>query len=132
MINSPPESAVGNATAVSTAELGRRGEALAVRHLYRQGYDILERNFRCRAGEIDLVAYDGSVLAFIEVKTRSSAAFGTPAEALDREQEGRIRRAAATYRSSRRLEHRSFRFDIVAIDASGVGSPAVKLIRDAF
>jgi putative endonuclease len=116
----------------SAKEQGQRGEALALRHLYRQGFDILERNFRCRAGEIDLIAYDGSVLAFIEVKARSSQDFGMPAEALLLEQQERIRRAAATYRRSRRLEHLSFRFDLVAVDLSAGSKPALKLIRNAF
>jgi len=116
----------------SAKETGEYGEALALRHLYRQGYDILERNFSCRAGEIDLIGYDGPVMAFVEVKARSSQDFGTPAEALAPEQQQRIRRAAATYRRSRHLEHVSFRFDIVAVDLSVVGKPSCKLIRDAF
>jgi putative endonuclease len=116
----------------SAREQGQLGETLALRYLYRQGYDILERNFRCRAGELDLIAYDGPVLAFIEVKARSSHEFGTPGDALVPEQQERIRRAAATYRRSRRLEHLSFRFDLVAVDLPAAGKPSVKLIRNVF
>jgi len=119
-------------TATAARERGQLGEQMALRQLYRQGYDILERNFRCRAGEIDLIGYDGPVLAFIEVKTRGSSDYGTPAEALTVEQQQRISRAAATYRRSRRLEHLSFRFDILAVDLSAGGQPTFKLIRNAF
>lgn len=115
-----------------TRDLGNLGERWALRHLYREGYDVLERNFRCRAGEIDLIAYDGPVLAFVEVKTRSSDQFGTPAEALESDQQERIRRAADTYRRSRRLEDRSYRFDLVAVEVPAKGNPIIKLIRDAF
>jgi len=129
-VKEPSESASSDLP--SAKEQGQRGEALALRFLYRQGYDILDRNFRCRAGEIDLIAYDGPVLAFIEVKSRSSQGFGTPAEALVPEQQERIQRAAATYRRSRRLEHLSFRFDLVSVDLSAGRKPVLKLIRNAF
>jgi putative endonuclease len=113
-------------------ELGSAAERWALRYLYRRGYDILERNYRCRAGEIDLIGYDGPVLAFIEVKARSSAFFGTPGEALRSDQEERIRHAADTYRRSRCLEHLSFRFDIVAVDLPSGKKPGIKLIPNAF
>lgn len=112
--------------------LGDRGERWALRFLYRQGYDILERNYRCRAGEIDLIGYDGPVLAFVEVKTRSSDRFGSPGESLAAEQEDRIRRAALSYRRNRKLEDLSYRFDVVSVEALPGGKPNIKLIRDAF
>ena len=64
--------------------VGRYGEQCAADHLAAAGLEILARNWRCRAGELDIVARDGSQLVFVEVKTRSSLAFGTPAEAVDR------------------------------------------------
>jgi putative endonuclease len=116
----------------TSEELGSAAERWALRYLYRQGYDILERNYRCRSGEIDLVGYDGAVLAFIEVKARSSDRFGTPGEALLSDQEERIRHAADAFRRSRGLEHLSYRFDIVAVDLSSSRKPEIKLIRNAF
>src|SRR5664280_1301356 len=71
--------------------LGRYGEDVAVRHLLDAGWQVLERNWRCRAGEIDIVARDGGVLVFCEVKTRSSALFGVPAEAVRPAKVRRIR-----------------------------------------
>ncbi len=73
-------------------ELGRRGEAIAARYLAGRGFRILQHRFRTRGGEIDLVAEEGETLAFIEVKTRSSAACGRPAEAVDRRKQARLAR----------------------------------------
>lgn len=81
--------------------VGRLGEDFAARVLAANGYRILERNFRCKAGEIDLIASKGGRLCFVEVKTRQTARFGTPAEAVDREKQRRIRRAAEFYLHSR-------------------------------
>jgi putative endonuclease len=69
--------------------VGRFGEQLAVGHLETAGLEILARNWRCRQGELDIVARDGSQLVFVEVKTRSSRAFGSPAEAVDRAKSAR-------------------------------------------
>src|SRR3954451_15768526 len=74
--------------------LGRRGEQAAADHLTELGWQILDRNWRCREGELDIVARDGTELVFVEVKTRSSLAFGAPAEAVDRVKAARIRQLA--------------------------------------
>lgn len=76
-------------------ELGRYGEDVAVRHLHDQGLVILERNWRCRAGEIDIVARHGDVLVFCEVKTRRSDRFGSPVEAVTPRKLARMRVLAA-------------------------------------
>jgi putative endonuclease len=111
--------------------LGRRGEDVAERHLRRCGYRILERNFRAAGAEIDLVAADHEALVFVEVKARSSAFFGVPAEAVDARKAERIRRAAAMYLRHNRAEARVARFDIVAI--TGVGRACrLELMKDAF
>ena len=68
-------------------QIGTKEEALAAAFLEKQGYQILERNFRCRLGEIDLIARDGSTLVFVEVKYRKNADFGTPAEAVNRKKQ---------------------------------------------
>lgn len=78
-------------------ELGRRGERIAERALVARGYEILDRNWRCPDGEIDLVARDGDALVFIEVKTRSSTAFGHPFEAITPGKLSRLRRLAAIW-----------------------------------
>lgn len=101
-------------------ELGRRGERIAERALAARGYEILDRNWRCPDGEIDLVALDGEALVFIEVKTRSSTRYGHPFEAITPGKLSRLRRLAAAWlvargpvRGARRLR----------IDAIGVLAP---------
>src|SRR5204862_7332226 len=79
-------------------ELGRRGEQLAAEHLVRRGFEIVERNYRTRWGELDLVAFDGTTLAFCEVKTRRLATAGTtPFEAVNRRKRSRVRKMAARW-----------------------------------
>lgn len=97
------------------ADLGRRGEDLAVLVLERKGWRILERNFRKREGEIDIVAAREGVLAFVEVKTRASRAFGSPAEAVTRRKQARIRSLALQFLAERRPGARAVRFDVVDI-----------------
>jgi putative endonuclease len=74
--------------------VGRFGEQLAVQHLEAAGMQVLARNWRCREGELDVVARDGPTLVFVEVKTRSRLGFGAPAEAVDRAKSARIRQLA--------------------------------------
>jgi putative endonuclease len=95
--------------------LGKYGEQLAAEHLEAAGLVLIQRNWRCRDGELDIVARDGDVLVVCEVKARSSTAFGTPAEAVDWRKAARLRRLAAMWlqESSERFE--SIRFDIVAV-----------------
>lgn len=115
--------------------LGKRGEVEAERALKRDGYRIVERNYRCKYGEIDIIATDGNVLVFIEVKTRSSKAFGTPGEAVDRRKQGRIVRSSMEYLSSvwRGAEPLS-RFDVVSVEKEpGAGEKLkAEIIKDAF
>lgn len=100
--------------------VGRHGEELAARHLEAAGLRILARNWRCREGELDIVARDGSVLVFAEVKTRSSLAFGLPAEAVDRAKSTRIRHLALRWIMAQRDEPDAefwseVRFDVVSV-----------------
>ena len=115
--------------------LGKRGEAEAERVLKKDGYRIVERNYRCRYGEIDLIAIDGETLVFIEVKTRSNKEFGSPAEAVDLRKQGRIVRASMDYLTQvwRGSEPRA-RYDVVSIEAAtGEGGPfKTEIIKDAF
>lgn len=103
------------------AEVGRAGEAIAARYLEARGWRIVDRNVRYREGEIDLVAARGGILAFVEVKTRRSRAFGVPAEAVTRRKAKRIRALAVRYLSERRPRAAGIRFDIVDILRDGPG-----------
>jgi putative endonuclease len=111
--------------------LGRRGERAAEKHLRRNGYRIVARNFRAVGAEIDLVAMDGETLVFVEVKTRRSLAAGAPEEAVDERKQQRLRRAAEVFATRYRAEDTEMRFDVVAVDASGKGLE-IELLRNAF
>jgi len=93
--------------------LGRKAEALAVAHLRKQGLRIEERNFRCRLGEIDLVARDGATLVFVEVRSRTSAEFGLPEESVGHRKQQRLRRIAQVYLQGR--GETTVRFDVVSV-----------------
>lgn len=109
-------------------QTGSRWEAQAALFLEQAGYQILERNFRCRQGEIDLVAREGRYLVFVEVKYRRSLAWGSPQEAVNPEKQGRIRRTALYYLYSHGYgEEMPCRFDVVAVTGE-----KMELIRDAF
>jgi putative endonuclease len=101
--------------------LGTWGETLAMQHLQTMGYCILERNWRSADGEIDLVAQDGEVIVFVEVKTRTSRAFGSPEESITRRKRARIQRAAEAYLAANGLPDVMWRIDIVAIDCAASG-----------
>jgi putative endonuclease len=118
----------------TTTAAGRRGEDLACRHLESQGLRLLERNHRCRAGEIDLVMLDSSTLVIIEVRSRSSAEHGSAAATVGTRKQRRFILAARHLMLTRPAYRRlAARFDVVAIDAAAVGeSPRVTWIRDAF
>ncbi len=111
---------------------GAEGERLAVRFLKRRGYRIVERNYRCRGGEIDLVALDGDEIVFVEVKARSSEDFGSPAEAVTGTKRRRLARAARDYCNRRHLADPNCRCDVVAILTPPGGKPQFELFRDAF
>ncbi|MCI5167945.1 MAG: YraN family protein [Candidatus Electrothrix sp. GM3_4] len=91
---------------------GRSGEDLAAQHLEQQGYTILERNYRLRIGEIDIIARDKEYLVFIEVKTRRSRRIGNPFEAVDIRKQKKIVKIASAYLQGKELP---VRFDVVAV-----------------
>jgi putative endonuclease len=113
---------------------GERGEHAAARHLRRQGYKILVRQFRGRHGEIDLVARDGEVLAFVEVKTRASDQFGAAAVAVDREKRQHLASCAREYLRLLGNPRIPVRFDVVEVYMDdGAREPReLRLIRGAF
>ena len=95
--------------------LGAYGETVAARHLVRQGMVLLDRNWRCPLGEIDLVLRDGDVLVICEVKTRTSEVCGTPHEGVGPEKLARMRRLAAQWLRVHQVHPRDIRFDLVAV-----------------
>ena len=111
--------------------LGKSGEDLACRELERRGYAIVARRFRVRSGELDIVARDGGVLVFIEVKTRSGKRFGEAAEAVTAMKQRRIALLANEYLLRHRMSDCPCRFDVVAVHLDG-GAPAIEIIRNAF
>ena len=96
---------------------GRLGEDLACRYLQDHGFTIVARNYRARSGvaEIDLVGWDGPVLAFIEVKSRATEEYGTPDRAVDREKQRHLMRAAREYTRRADIDWERVRFDIVSV-----------------
>lgn len=113
-------------------ELGRRGEALAVEYLEQQGLVVLPRNWRCREGELDVVATDGTRLVVCEVKTRSGTAFGSPAEAVTVQKAARIRRVTQSWLAAHGTRWCEIRFDVLAITAPAGGRVAVRHYPGAF
>src|SRR2546426_11439969 len=103
--------------------LGRTGERLAAEVLTNRGYRILERNFRCGYGEIDLVAEDGQELVFVEVKTRRGEAFGRPEEAVTIHKQRKLVQVASYYLDLHTCAERSWRIDVVAVQLGKRGEP---------
>ena len=112
--------------------VGAYGERLAERHLLDQGLVVLERNWRCGDGEIDLILRDGPAIVFCEVKTRRSDTYGTPAEAISPTKILRLRRLAARWLTERPVRPREVRFDVVAVVAQPKGAAHVEHLRAAF
>ena len=111
--------------------LGKLGEDLACAELSRRGYAILDRRYRTRCGELDIVARDGATIVFIEVKTRSSLRFGTPAESITWRKRRRLCLMAAEYLVRKHLGAVPCRFDLVAI-VTGGGDPTLEIVRGMF
>lgn len=112
--------------------IGRYGEQVAARHLEERGLAVLDRNWRCAEGELDVVAIEKNVLVFCEVKTRSSLAFGDPAEAVGPAKAARIRRLALQWLACHSVPHSELRFDVVSILRQRRGPALVRHLRGAF
>ncbi|HKQ61383.1 MAG TPA: YraN family protein, partial [Candidatus Polarisedimenticolaceae bacterium] len=112
--------------------LGRAGEAAAARALERAGLRVLERRWRTQLGEIDLVAEQGELVVFVEVKTRTCSPYGTPAEAVTARKRSRLGRVALAYLAHRGWLERPSRFDVVEVDAGPDGLGRVEHLPDAF
>jgi putative endonuclease len=112
--------------------VGGYGERVAVAHLVEQGMVVLDRNWRCRTGEIDIILRDGQELVFCEVKTRRSDRFGSPAEAVTRAKVRRLRRLAAEWLAQAGLRVPTVRFDVVSVRPQPTGAAHVEHVRGAF
>lgn len=113
----------------SKIQQGNTAEDLACRYLEKQGLSLVERNYRCRVGELDLVMRDGDCLVFVEVRSRHRDHYGTPAETITWIKQRRLTRAAAYYLQKRRYDA-PCRFDVISITQTG--TQTLEWIRDAF
>ena len=112
---------------MNTHELGARYEQIAADYLKKGGYNILYMNYRCRFGEIDIIARDGSYLVFVEVKYRKNLNMGSPFEAVDIRKQQKIRRVCEWFLMEKKLYDIPVRFDVV-----GITNDKVELCKNAF
>jgi len=138
--NSGPRAPAQSALPAPHFELGRRGESLAIEHLEQAGYQIVAANFSLPIGrnrrdvvvnaELDIVAYDGPVLCFVEVKTRASDEFAPPQANVDLRKRRQIARAALAYRRMLGLVGVAYRYDVVTVVLADTERPRIQLIRN--
>lgn len=121
----------GTGMSSSRLALGKRGEDLACHELQRRGYAILERRYRRRGGELDIIARDGATLVFVEVKARDGRSFGQAAEAVTAFKRRRIVQLAMAYVGEHRLFEWPCRFDVVAIHLDD-GRTVIEVYQNAF
>ena len=112
-------------------ELGKQGEEIAIRFLKKKGYRILLRNYVCKMGEMDIIAREKDTLVFVEVKTRTSTAFGPPQLAVNSAKQMQLSKVALYFLKEKKLEEVKARFDVVAILLRPKGEE-IELIKDAF
>lgn len=108
---------------------GRHGENLACRFLKSNGYKIIEKNFRTRFGEIDIVAEEKGVVCFVEVKARTETSYGLPEEFVDKRKQVKIVKTAQAYIKQKNIKSRDMRFDIVSVS---LASRSCRVIKNAF
>lgn len=113
-------------------KLGRWGEKAALHFLQGHGYQILEHSYRCKVGEIDIVAREGTELVFVEVKTRCSLSFGSPVESISRQKRKKLTQLALVYLSHHRMHHTACRFDVVGILLEKEKIAQIELVKNAF
>jgi putative endonuclease len=113
-------------------ELGRQGEEAAVEFLKSHGYKIVQRNYKNKLGEMDIVAKDGKTLCFIEVKTRTNLNFGYPQEAVTRQKQKKLNRVALSYLKQYNLLNFPARFDIASVMFNNQNKAEIEIIKNAF
>jgi putative endonuclease len=111
--------------------LGQKGEEIAAKYLQKQGYKIVSRNYRTKLGEIDIIAKDGSVLVFIEVKTRTGNSYGSPAAAVTLKKQRQICKTALCYLTSQKRLDVPARFDVISVSFDN-NKYQIDLIPNAF
>lgn len=111
---------------------GQEGEAIAERYLRGKGYRIVAKNVRSALGELDLIAEDGPVLVFVEVKARQSREFGGAIQAVHRRKQEKLIRLASQYLARRHLRDRTCRFDVVLLQGTDAPAPVIEHIQNAF
>jgi putative endonuclease len=111
--------------------LGKKGEELAIAQLRALKYKIIERNFKCALGEIDIIAREKDMLVFVEVKTRRTRDFGGPAAAVNQRKQRQLSKVALTYLNQKKLAEMPARFDVVAVELIPP-APRIEVIRNAF
>lgn len=117
---------------VARKDLGKRGEETARKHLQRNGYKILARNYSCPVGEIDLIGYKDGCIVFVEVKTRAEDAAGDPEENITPGKRRRLERAAQAWLAFHGQPECAYRFDAVSVILPADGEPRVRHIVEAF
>jgi len=108
----------------------KKSEEIAAQFLLSRGYRILERNYRTPRGELDLIALDGDVLVFVEVKARRGVRFGEPQWAVDQRKRQHLMKASLFYLTRKRVQNRCCRFDLVVIQEGHDGRPQIDLIQN--
>lgn len=111
--------------------LGKTGENLACEYLKANKIKVLDKNYKNKIGEIDIIAKDGDTVAFIEVKTRSSYIFGTPAEAVNYKKQQKIIKTALKWMTDKNYED-DIRFDVIEVLINETGAPDINYIKNAF
>jgi putative endonuclease len=109
-----------------------KGEQIALSFLLGLGYQLVARNWRCRSGEIDLIMMDGTVMVFVEVKTRMGTAYGLPQEAVNSRKQSKIRRLAQFFMTVANRREQELRFDVVAITSLGEREPLIEHLQGVF
>ena len=112
-------------------QIGKEGERIAEQFLKKKGYKLVEKNYRCSGGELDLIVLDRRDIVFVEVKTRTGSGFGTPFEAVESRKQQRMIHAAQVFLAHKGLQQRDARFDVVGISWRG-REPVVEHIENAF
>jgi putative endonuclease len=117
----------------SAKEVGAKGEKLAAKFLKRKGYKVIQRNYKCKLGEIDIVAEHDGTIVFVEVKTRQTQEFGPPQYAVTAAKRGQISKVALSYIRDKKMVDQSCRFDVIGITfQSESHKPEIDHIENAF
>ena len=116
----------------SKADVGKRGELAAVNFLTQNGYRILERNFKTKLGEMDIIAQDGATVCFIEVKTRKSQFFGSGWEAITLQKKQKLILVAKSYLKQKKLNDEKARFDVISVELDALFKENVEIVKNAF